>query len=194
MQLGFYYDQQRCVGCQTCVVACKEWHDIPAGPVRWRRVETYEDGVFPDVALVHLSLSCHHCERPSCMTACPTDAISKRVEDGIVVVDRDSCVPGCQMCLRSCPYEAPQFSPQDGLMQKCDLCLDRLLEHKPPLCVVSCPLRALDAGPIAELERRYGGVLTVPHFPNPSETGPCIVFRPRRARGAGALSFSLPAD
>lgn len=181
-QWGFYFDLQRCVGCQTCEVVCKEWHGIPAGPVRWRRVETFEDGVFPDVAVVHLSLSCHHCERPSCVIACPTGAIRKRQEDGIVVVNRDSCLPNCQMCLRACPYQAPQFSPEDGRMQKCDFCIDRLQEGKAPLCVASCPLRALDAGPSAELEGRYEAVRTVTHFPDPSETGPSIVFRPRRAR------------
>ena len=44
MQLGFYFDQSRCSNCLTCVVACKDWHDIPAGPVSWRRVVTLEEG------------------------------------------------------------------------------------------------------------------------------------------------------
>src|SRR3990172_5558515 len=170
-QWGFYFDQQRCVGCHTCAVACKEWHGIAPGPVNWRRIESYEEGPFPNVSLTHLSVSCHHCQRPACVTACPTSATYKRAEDGIVIVDRALCLPNCQMCLRACPYEAPQFSPYDGLMQKCDLCLDRIVEGQAPVCVASCPLRALDAGPIAELEQRYDATRFVDYFPDPSETG-----------------------
>jgi anaerobic dimethyl sulfoxide reductase subunit B (iron-sulfur subunit) len=39
MQLAFYFDQTRCTGCYTCAVACKDWHDVPAGPASWMRVE-----------------------------------------------------------------------------------------------------------------------------------------------------------
>jgi len=49
MQMGFYFDQTRCIGCFTCIVACKDWHDIPAGPASWRWVHTIEKGKYPEL-------------------------------------------------------------------------------------------------------------------------------------------------
>jgi len=49
MQMGFYFDQTRCTGCFTCVVACKDWHDVPPGPASWMRVTTVEKGKYPDL-------------------------------------------------------------------------------------------------------------------------------------------------
>jgi len=178
MQVGFYFDQQRCTGCYACVVACKQWHGVPAGPARWRRVETIEAGRFPDLWVAHLSLSCSHCLEPTCAAACPTGAITKRVEDGIVVVDKDLCT-ACRACLESCPYDAPQFRDDSSPMEKCDLCLDRLGEGLRPVCVISCPLRALDAGPMGELRATYQGTLDAPGFADSSLTRPAILFRPR---------------
>lgn len=179
MRLGFYFDQQRCTGCLACVIACKEWHGVPAGPASWCRVQTIEEGKYPQVWVAHLFLACCHCEEPTCLPACPTGAISKRDGDGIVVVDQNLCLPGCRKCLEACPYGAPQFRDEESRMEKCDLCLDRMGEGKRPLCVASCPVRALDAGPLEELKEIYGEVSQATGFPNPSFTKPSIVFRPR---------------
>ncbi len=160
MQLGFYFDQSRCSGCFACVVACKDWHDIPAGSVFWRRLITTEEGRFPRVSVAFFSVSCYHCARPLCLEACPVGAIRKREEDGIVVVDRDSCLGLGKCggsCREACPYGAPQFGEEaDHRMQKCDLCQERWAEGKKPICVQACPMRALDAGSLEELELRYG--------------------------------------
>ncbi|TET59569.1 MAG: 4Fe-4S dicluster domain-containing protein, partial [Promethearchaeota archaeon] len=43
-QMGFYFNQTRCTGCYTCSVACKDWHDIPEGPINWRQIKSLEDG------------------------------------------------------------------------------------------------------------------------------------------------------
>jgi len=87
-----------------------------------------------------------HCEKPACAAVCPTGAIIKRAEDGIVVVDRDKC-NGCRECLPACPYDVPQFS-DDGIMQKCDFCISIGRE---PACAVSCPAEALSFGTLNEL-------------------------------------------
>lgn len=178
-QLGFYFDQQRCIGCDTCVVACKQWRQVPAGPASWRRVRTLEEGKFPQLWLAHLSLSCCHCAEPACTTACPAGAITKRAGDGVVVVDQALCIPGCRACLHACPYEAPQFRSAESRMEKCDFCLDRLEAGKKPLCVASCPLRALDAGPLEDMEATYGRIRQAPGFPDPASTLPSILFYPR---------------
>jgi anaerobic dimethyl sulfoxide reductase subunit B (iron-sulfur subunit) len=82
-----------------------------------------------------------HCGKPACEAVCPTGAISKRAEDGIVVVDRDKC-NGCQECSSACPFNVPQFG-SDGTMQKCDFCLGRGEE---PACVAHCLTEALNYG------------------------------------------------
>ena len=58
-QMGFYFDQTRCTGCFACAVACKDWHDIDAGPVNWLRVRTIEEGKFPDVFVACLASLCY---------------------------------------------------------------------------------------------------------------------------------------
>jgi len=91
MQTGFYFDQTRCTGCFACAVACKDWHDIPAGPARWMRIEYREEGKFPKIFVSHTAMSCYHCDNPVCTFVCPNEAITKREEDGVVVVDREKC-------------------------------------------------------------------------------------------------------
>jgi len=149
-QLGFYMSSQRCVQCHSCQVACKSVHGVELGPT-WRKVLNYWEGEFPHVANHTISISCFHCAHPACLEICPSGAISKREEDGVVVVDRDECV-GCRNCEQACPYGAPQFGI-DGKMQKCDLCLDRRSEGNQPACVATCPGDALAFGDIAELEQ-----------------------------------------
>lgn len=147
-QLGFYIRAGRCVQCHACEVACKVANQVELGP-RWRRVPTCWSGQFPEVTCHSISISCMHCAAPACMAACPTGAIAKRAEDGIVVVDPSLC-NGCRECARACPYGAPQFGA-DGKMQKCNLCLDRLLAGKEPACVATCPAEALGYGSLDDL-------------------------------------------
>lgn len=183
MQLGFYIDQTRCTGCYTCIVACKDWHDVPAGPASWMRVASIERGKYPDLFLAYLPSPCYHCAEPSCMPACPVNAISKREKDGIVVVDRETCLgrDSCGLCREACPYGAPQFgAEQDAKMQKCNLCPDRWEEGKKPICVAACPTRALDAGPIDELRAKYGNVRDAEGFIYYEALTPSVIYKPKR--------------
>jgi NADPH-dependent glutamate synthase beta subunit-like oxidoreductase len=91
MQLGFFFDQTRCTGCYACQVACKDWHDIPAGPASWIRVTHIEEGKFPNLFAAYLINPCFHCADPPCISVCPAEAITKREEDGVVIVDREKC-------------------------------------------------------------------------------------------------------
>jgi len=182
MQLAFFFDQTRCTGCYTCVVACKDWHDVPAGPASWMRVATIERGKYPHPFVAFLSTHCYHCAEPACVPACPVDAISKRKEDGIVVVDSDACLgkDKCQICLDACPYGAPQFGDEDDAkMQKCDLCLDRWAEGKKPICVAGCPMRALDAGPIDEMEAKYGKIHKAEGLKYDERLHPSVIYKPK---------------
>ncbi len=187
MQVGFYFDQTRCTGCSACRVACKDCHDIPAGPENWMRIAYTEQGEVPEVFVSYLVLPCFQCLKPICVEACPVGAISKREADGIVVVDREACLgnEACdEKCRKACPYDAPQFGPTPGAkMGKCDFCLDLWTQGKLPACIESCPTRALDAGPLADLEGRYGTVHESLDFRYSERTRPAVVLRPKAPRG-----------
>jgi anaerobic dimethyl sulfoxide reductase subunit B (iron-sulfur subunit) len=139
-QYGFSYDADLCVECRACELACKGTNDLEPG-IRWRKVTEEWRGRYPDLKRVFLSSTCRHCPKPACAAACPTGALSKRAEDGIVVVDLEKC-DGCGDCLPACPYGVPQFGT-DGKMQKCDYCLSVGVE---PVCARSCPSGALTFG------------------------------------------------
>ncbi|STF81737.1 anaerobic dimethyl sulfoxide reductase subunit B [Escherichia coli] len=158
-QYGFFIDSSRCTGCKTCELACKDYKDLTP-EVSFRRIYEYAGGDWQEdngvwhqnVFAYYLSISCNHCEDPACTKVCPSGAMHKR-EDGFVVVDEDVCI-GCRYCHMACPYGAPQYNETKGHMTKCDGCYDRVAEGKKPICVESCPLRALDFGPIDELRKK----------------------------------------
>jgi len=182
MQMGFYFDQTRCTGCYTCVVACKDWHDIPAGPANWIRIETIEKGRYPDVYVGYLVLPCFHCEQPACIPSCPVGAINKRETDGVTLINSEICLgkDECNLCLDACLYHAPQFGTEtNAKMQKCNLCIDRLDQGKKPICVDACPMRALDAAPLPDLKREYGETITAVGFAYDNEIKPAICFKPK---------------
>ncbi len=151
-QYGFYVDTSRCIKCWACQVACKQWNGIKAGTTARRTVVETDEGTFPEVNRTFVSTACNHCEEPACVESCPTGALSKRAEDGVVVVDKDVCI-GCQTCAAACPFGIPQYSPDDGIMDKCDTCLTcgRTPEDE-PRCVATCPTQALHFGPADEME------------------------------------------
>ena len=181
MQLGFYFDQSRCIGCFACVVACKDCHDIQDRGVHWIRLLTFENGTYPDVSVDFLVLNCYHCAEPACIESCPVGAIRKRAEDGIVVIDRERClgVDACRLCREACPYHIPQFgSEADAKAQMCDLCLGRWAEGRKPVCVEACPVEALDAGTMGELKVKYDSIQTAAGFDYVIKVQPSVIFKP----------------
>lgn len=180
MQMAFYFDQTRCTGCYTCVIACKDWHDVELGPVDYRDVVYIEKGKYPDPYVACMTVSCLHCANPECASACPVSAITKREEDGIVIVDRELCLGKEQcglFCLEACPYAMPRFGEEENAkMQMCDFCRERLAENKEPICVGACPSRCLHAGPLTELTAKYGSVQEAEGFTYSEETRPSVIF------------------
>jgi anaerobic dimethyl sulfoxide reductase subunit B (iron-sulfur subunit) len=176
-QLGFYVNIQRCVGCKTCQMACKDKNDLPIGP-NFRRVIGREGGVYPNPYFYAVSLACNHCSKPTCVKACPSGALTKRKKDGVVFFDYEKCV-GCRRCEWVCPYGAPQWIEADRKMKKCDFCYDYLDRGKPPACVAACPLRALEFGDIEELAKKAGAKRRIKEFSDPSLTKPSAIFNPQ---------------
>jgi len=180
-QLSFFFDQSRCSGCLACVAACKQRYK-GNHPRRW--VECIEEGVFPFVKVSFLSLSCSHCVDPQCIAACPVRAILKRDQDGIVLVDSDACLreSACGACADACPYHAVRFD-DEGRMDKCDFCFDRIDCGLKPLCVSACPARALDYGSVEELVSKYGPSKYSKGDGFPHGQEPPLVFKAKRDVG-----------
>jgi anaerobic dimethyl sulfoxide reductase subunit B (iron-sulfur subunit) len=199
-QWGFYFDPNSCMGCNACAIACKNRHGTDAGHVDWRRVETVSTGEFPDYQETNISLSCMHCEDAPCVNVCPTNAIEKRDSDGIVTINRDDCI-GCRYCGWACPYGAPQYG-DEGLMQKCNLCLDKgpgagagaeskNTQDDPlePACVDECVGDALHAGPIGELMDEASEAAAREFEKNPTS----VIVEPQGgAEGPAAANVETP--
>jgi len=144
---GLYIDIRRCIGCYTCVVACKNWHQIRAGYDGSRiRLLDLSEGEYPDISRTILPIPCMQCDNAPCIAACPVAAIYKR-EDGIVVIDKEKC-RGCEgrPCIPACPYGVLYYREDEDAVDKCDLCLERIDLGLEPYCVAACPTEAMIFG------------------------------------------------
>ncbi|KZF03005.1 nitrate reductase subunit beta [Rhodococcus sp. EPR-279] len=92
---------------------------------------------FEQTFMFYLPRICEHCLNPSCMASCPSGAIYKRSEDGIVLVDQDQC-RGWRQCITGCPYKKIYFNHKSGKAEKCTLCYPRLEVGQPTICSETC--------------------------------------------------------
>ncbi|MFI4939710.1 MAG: 4Fe-4S dicluster domain-containing protein [Burkholderiales bacterium] len=216
-QLVTVLDLNKCIGCQTCTVACKNlWTKRPGTEhMRWANVSTYpgrgyprdyekkgggykkgepqsgvipiyvetgdnfqfnhnevfyegkgqsvhfkpsshqdgkepewgynwdEDqggGEWPNAYFFYHARMCNHCTNPACLAACPTQAIYKREQDGIVLIDQTKC-KGHRHCIEACPYKAIYFNPVAETSEKCIMCYPRVEKGIAPACSRQCPGR-----------------------------------------------------
>jgi len=137
-------DLERCIGCKSCEVACKQEHGLGPGE-NHNKVVWLGDANRP--VLDFLTVSCQHCERPACLRACPVDpkAISKDVHTGVVSINPDRCT-GCGECVVACPYGAMGYDAEGHHAVKCDLCADRREQGSGPACASVCPGYAIGFG------------------------------------------------
>ncbi len=127
-------DVNRCIGCQSCVIACKAQNDTAEGNFN-TRVLTAESSLPP--AYTFMPVMCNQCENAPCVRACPREATFRR-KDGIVVTDWNRC-DGSGDCIAACPYNARSLDSTHGnRSDKCDFCLDRLEQGLAPACVEAC--------------------------------------------------------
>lgn len=92
---------------------------------------------FEQVFMMYLPRICEHCINPSCVSSCPSGAMYKREEDGIVLVDQNAC-RSWRFCVSSCPYKKVYFNWQTNKAEKCTLCFPRIEQGLPTICSETC--------------------------------------------------------
>ncbi|MDP6179046.1 MAG: 4Fe-4S dicluster domain-containing protein [Desulfatiglandales bacterium] len=160
---GIVVDVNRCTGCMTCVIACKE-ENLTRPKVSWNRILELENESLD--CITYFRYACMHCDNPQCMKACSHGAIYRR-SGGIVLIDKNKCV-GAGDCTKACPYGVIDTNPDEdyfpghklpyeemgdphrehppGKASKCTLCAHRIEQEKEPACVAGCPSRAMIFG------------------------------------------------
>jgi anaerobic dimethyl sulfoxide reductase subunit B (iron-sulfur subunit) len=182
-QYGFFFNQARCNDCRACVIACKTWNNT-TGPVKWLKMYEWEKGTFPNMRLHVLFAPCYHCENPVCVDAA-NGAMYKEDKYGAVLIDPDKAKSiDLRKAQDVCPYGAILFDSDasNATASKCTMCIDRLGQGKLPQCVDACHLRALDFGPLEDLQKKYGTVRQLEDMPSPDTTQPAIIFKAHNAR------------
>ena len=164
-QLGFFVDVSKCSGCKTCAVACKDAHNLPVG-MNFRKVHEYAGGNWKQAA---------------------DGSWTQDVFGYYVSLGCNHCSDPA--CVKVCPYHAPVLDETAHKMRKCDACFDRLQRGLQPICVESCPNRAIEFGEIEELRKKHGKLAEVAPLPSASKTQPNLVLVvPAQARPAGDTS------
>lgn len=149
-------DHTRCIGCHACSTACKSENFVPLA-VNRTYVKYVDVGRFPQARRAFQVTRCNQCDRPPCVTACPTSAMHRRA-DGIVDFDKSVCI-GCKACMAACPYDAIFINPEDRSAEKCNFCAQRLEIGLEPACVVVCPTEAILVGDLNDGTSRVAQIV-----------------------------------
>ena len=156
-----FINPERCIGCLQCELACAVEHSASQDetlafleqPMPRKRVHV-QAGPVPTFAFPN---RCRHCDPAPCLQVCPTAAIYRDDEHGLVLIDEKKCI-GCAMCAVVCPFDALTFhpmpdgpSPDVAVAVKCDGCVDRVSRGDQPACVDVCKVDALVFGELNDL-------------------------------------------
>lgn len=145
---GMLFDATKCIGCQSCSIACREANHVPDGV---SRLQVWIDtrGTFPTTMMDFHRQSCVMCDNPPCVSVCPTGA-SHINADGVTLVDAEKCI-GCKYCVLACPYQARFINPVTHVADKCTFCYEnRVSKGLKPACVAQCPTGALQFGDLED--------------------------------------------
>jgi len=170
--VGMLLDATLCIGCESCMVACKQANDMPyefTGDQKiWDNpqdlssntlnvIKKYSNGTgeHKDREIDGYSFvkrHCMHCVDPSCCSACPVGALKKNPVNGAVTYNKDACI-GCRYCQVACPFNIPKFQWYEPFPRivKCQLCDHLLKQGGIPACCGACPTGASLFGPVKDL-------------------------------------------
>ncbi|MBP1764694.1 MAG: polysulfide reductase chain [Firmicutes bacterium] len=165
---GMVYDSNKCIGCQSCSIACRAENKVPDGVSRLQVWMEGPRGEFPKLTMDFHRQSCVMCEQAPCVPVCPTGA-SYVNKDGVTMVDTKKCV-GCKYCIVACPYQARFVNPQTGAADKCTFCYEtRVSQGMLPACVSSCPTNALTFGDLNDAQSEVRTTLEKQYTVKPKE-------------------------
>jgi formate dehydrogenase iron-sulfur subunit len=197
--LGMLIDTTRCIGCQSCEVACATENGLPypeiaPQPVNEDRPTTLERFTLvnrfdTEAGPVWVKKACNHCSQPACATACLVKAMEK-TKEGPVVWHADRCM-GCRYCMVACPFDVPKFEYHEAfpIITKCTLCYEgRTSKGLPTACSEACPQDAIVFGTRRELhEEAWRRITSNPDAYNHHVYG-------RREVGGTEVMYLAPVD
>jgi Fe-S-cluster-containing dehydrogenase component len=195
---GMVIDIDVCIGCGSCVRACKEENDVPREPLFFRTwVERYQvtpddlehptvdspnggydgfpvkDKVDEKVKHFYVPKLCNHCHQSPCVQVCPVGATFVS-PDGVVLVDKTYCL-GCRYCVQACPYGCRFIDPRTETVDKCTLCYHRITKGLTTACCETCPTGARQLGDLKNPKDPIHEFLREHHV---------LVLKPQMATGA----------
>jgi carbon-monoxide dehydrogenase iron sulfur subunit len=155
-----FVNPERCIGCRQCEFACavahSQSHDPAAAPFETPRPHSrihVDAGTAYNTSFPN---KCRHCDPAPCVEVCPTDAMHRDSDHGVVLADGHKCI-ACAMCAMVCPFDVITFhtaangAPPRVVATKCDGCVDRVRAAGIPACVDACKVDALVFGELNEL-------------------------------------------
>lgn len=149
---------------------------------------------FHNAYMFFLPRICEHCLNPSCAAACPSGAIYKRAEDGIVLVDQDTC-RGWRMCVTGCPYKKIYFNHRTGKAEKCTFCFPRTEHGIPTICAETCVGRLRYIGLMLYDADAVGRAAATPHDTDLAEAQRSVFLDPHDPHTvAAARAAGIPDD
>lgn len=153
------FDQNKCVGCSDCEVACRKVNEVPQGQVRLY-VENKTDPAKP-MEKKYVRVSCQQCEDAPCVAVCPSKACHRDAKTGIVTMNPDDCI-ACKYCIVACPYDVRFINKKTKAAENCNFCLNtNLAKGHEPACVEACKYKALVFGDLNDESSYINQILQV---------------------------------
>ena len=156
---GMIFDQNKCVGCTDCEIACKKVNLVPQGQVRLYIQDKTDQNSRLDRRFVRVS--CQQCVEAPCVNVCPTNACHKDEKTGITTTNADDCI-ACKYCIVACPYDVRFINNKTHAAESCNFCLDtNLAQSKEPACVEACRYDALVFGDLNDENSHISQLLKI---------------------------------
>ncbi|WP_122862055.1 4Fe-4S dicluster domain-containing protein [Campylobacter showae] len=156
---GMIFDQNKCVGCTDCEVACQKVNLVPKGQMRLFIQDKTDPLNLKEKRYVRVS--CQQCEDAPCVTVCPTKACHKDEKTGVTTMNTDDCI-ACKYCIVACPYDVRFINHETRAAESCNFCLDtNLKDGREPACIEACRYEAIVFGDLNDEESHISQLLRV---------------------------------
>lgn len=156
---GMIFDQNKCVGCTDCEIACKKVNSVPKGQMRLFIQDKTDPLNLKEKRYVRVS--CQQCEDAPCVNVCPTKACHKDEKTGITTMNTDDCI-ACKYCIVACPYDVRFINHETRAAESCNFCLDtNLKDGHEPACIEACRYEAIVFGDLNDENSHISKLLRV---------------------------------